>query len=103
MDNSRDEWSSVIQAIEDALPLYESTSDWISLGLAGPLRRRAVAFLRSHRREGVLASGVGRGVSSWMSFEDGLEDIVGLDRSIRLVRFASLSFARRFFPVNGAG
>src|SRR2546428_13202500 len=74
-DNSRVEWSGVVRAIEDALPIYESTSEWISLGLAGPLRRRAVAFLRSHRKEWVLDSGAGPGVSSRMLLEGGFEDI----------------------------
>src|SRR5437667_286338 len=34
LDNSRDEWSSVVRAIEDAVPMYESTSEWISLVLS---------------------------------------------------------------------
>ena len=101
LDNSRDEWSRVIRAIEEALPGYESTSDWISLGLAGPLRRRAVAFLRSHRREWVLDSGAGPGVSSRMLLEDGFKDIVGLDPSIRLLRFARSRLGRRFCPIIG--
>ena len=101
LDNSRAEWSGVIRAIEDALPIYESTSEWISLGLAGPLRRRAVAFLRSHRREWVLDSGTGPGVSSRMLLEDGFEDIIGLDPSIRLLRFAGSRLGRRFCPIIG--
>jgi ubiquinone/menaquinone biosynthesis C-methylase UbiE len=100
-DNTRDEWSSVVRAIEDALPVYESTSEWISLGLAGPLRRRAVAFLRSHRGEWVLDSGAGPGVSSRMLLEDGFENVVGLDPSIRLLRFARSRLGRRFCPIVG--
>ncbi len=83
------------------MPIYESTSEWISLGLAGPLRRRAVAFLRSHRKEWVLDSGAGPGVSSRMLSEDGFEDILGLDPSIRLLRFARSRLARRFCPIVG--
>ena len=101
LDNSGDEWSRVIRAIEDALPIYESTSEWISLGLAGPLRRRAVAFLRSHGREWVLDSGAGPGVSSQMLLDDGFENIVGLDPSIRLLRFARSRLGRRFCPILG--
>jgi demethylmenaquinone methyltransferase / 2-methoxy-6-polyprenyl-1,4-benzoquinol methylase len=101
VDNSRGEWSRVICAIEDALPIYESTSEWISLGLAGPLRRRAVAFLQSHRREWVLDSGAGPGVSSRMLMEDGFENIVGLDPSIRLLRFARSRLGSGFCPVVG--
>ncbi|OLD13043.1 MAG: hypothetical protein AUI50_01580 [Crenarchaeota archaeon 13_1_40CM_2_52_14] len=83
------------------MPIYESTSEWISFGLAGPLRRRAVAFLRSHRPEWVLDSGVGPGVSSRILLEDGFENIVGLDPSIHLVRFAKSRLGRRFCPVVG--
>ncbi len=101
LDISRDEWSSVIRAIEDAVPIYESTSEWISLGLAGPLRRRAVAFLRSHRREWVLDSGTGPGVSSRVLLEDGFENIIGLDPSIRLLRFARSRLGPRFCPIVG--
>src|SRR3989441_3406994 len=101
LDNSRAEWSSVVSAIEDALPIYESTSEWISLGLAGPLRRRAVAFLRSHRREWVLDSGAGPGVSSRVLLEDAFENIVGLDPSIHLLKFARSRLGRRFCPIIG--
>ena len=101
LDNSRDEWSSVVRAIEDALPIYESTSEWISLGLAGPLRRRAVAFLRSHRREWVLDSGPGPGVSSRMLLDDGFENIVGLDPSIHMLKFARSHLERSFSPIVG--
>lgn len=101
MDNSRDEWSSVVRAIEDALPIYESTSERISLGLAGPLRRRAVAFLRSHRREWVLDSGAGPGVSSRMLLEDGFENVVGIDPSVKLLRFARFTIGVRFCPIVG--
>jgi len=83
------------------LPIYESTSEWISLGLAGPLRRRAVAFLRSHRREWVLDSGAGPGVSSRMLLEDGFENVVGLDPSVHLIRFARSRLGRGFCPVVG--
>ncbi len=101
LDNSRDEWSSVVRAIEDALPIYESTSEWISLGLAGPLRRRAVGFLQSHRREWVLDSGTGPGVSSRILLEDGFENIVGVDPSIYMLRFARSRLGRRFSPIVG--
>jgi len=101
LDNTRDEWSSVIRAIEDALPIYEPTSEWISLGLAGPVRRRAVAFLRSHRKEWVLDSGAGPGVSTRILLEDGFENIVSLDPSIRLLRFARSRLAHRFCPIVG--
>jgi ubiquinone/menaquinone biosynthesis C-methylase UbiE len=101
LDKARSEWSSVVGAIESALPIYESTSEWISLGLAGPLRRRAVAFLRSHRREWVLDSGAGPGVSSRMLLRDGFENIVGLDPSIQLLRFARSRLGDKFCPIVG--
>src|SRR5438093_12068224 len=99
--NSRVEWSGVVRAIEDAVPIYASTSEWISLGLAGPLRRRAVAFLRFHQKEWVLDSGVCPGVSSRMLLVDGFENIVGLDPSMYLLRFAKSRLGRRFCPVVG--
>ena len=99
MDNTRDEWRSVVRAIEDALPIYESTSELISLGLAGALRRRAVAFLRSHRREWVLDSGAGPGVSSRMLLEDGFQNVVGVDPSVKLLRFARSTLGVRFRPI----
>jgi demethylmenaquinone methyltransferase / 2-methoxy-6-polyprenyl-1,4-benzoquinol methylase len=101
MDIGTREWSEVVRAIEDALPVYESTSEWISLGLAGPLRRRAIAFLRSHRREWVLDSGAGPGVSSRMLLQEGFENVVGLDPSLRLLRFAKSRLRTQFHPVVG--
>jgi ubiquinone/menaquinone biosynthesis C-methylase UbiE len=101
VNNSRDEWSSVVRAIEDALPIYETTSEWISLGVAGPLRRRAVAFLQSHRREWVLDSGAGPGVSSQALMNDGFENIVSLDPSIHLLRFARSHLGSGFCPIVG--
>jgi len=83
------------------LPIYESTSEWISLGLAGPLRRRAVAFLRSYQKEWVLDSGTGPGVSSRMLLVGGFENIVGLDPSMHLLRFARSRLGRRFCPIVG--
>jgi demethylmenaquinone methyltransferase / 2-methoxy-6-polyprenyl-1,4-benzoquinol methylase len=90
-----------VSAIENALPVYESTSEWISFGLARPLRRRAVGFLRSHRREWVLDSGAGPGVSSRMLLEDGFEFAVGLDPSIHLIKFARSRLGPDFHPIVG--
>lgn len=101
VDTNRDEWRNVIHAIEDALPIYESSSEWISFGLAGPLRRRAVAFLRSHRREWILDSGAGPGVSSRMLMQDHFENIVGIDPSIHLLKFARSRLGHRFSPIVG--
>ena len=99
MDNTTTEWSKVVRAIEDALPVYESTSEWISLGLAGPLRRRAITFLRSHRKEWVLDSGAGPGVSSRLMMRDSFENVIGLDPSITLLRFAKSRLQDQFHPV----
>ena len=101
VDNNTDEWSSVVRAIEDGLPVYESISEWISLGLAGPLRRRAIAFLLSHRKEWVLDSGAGPGVSSRMLQKGGFENVVGLDPSLTLLRFAKSRLGNQFHPVIG--
>lgn len=101
MDNTTGEWSKVVRAIEEALPVYESTSEWISLGLAGPLRRRAIVFLRSHRKEWVLDSGTGPGVSSRMILKDGFENVIGLDPSPTLLRYAKSRLSNQFHPVIG--
>lgn len=89
----------MVRAIEDSLPVYESTSEWISLGLAGPLRRRAIVFLRSYRKEWVLDSGAGPGVSTRLMMKDGFENVIGLDPSIALLRFAKSHLRDQFHPV----
>ena len=81
------------------MPVYESTSEWISLGLAGPLRRRAIEFLRSYRKEWVLDSGAGPGVSSRLLARDGFENVIGLDPSTVLLRFAKSRLRDQFHPV----
>jgi ubiquinone/menaquinone biosynthesis C-methylase UbiE len=101
MDDAGSEWWSIVRAIETALPVYESTSEWISLGIAGPLRRRAIAFLRSHRKEWVLDSGAGPGVSSRMLIQDGFENILGVDPSIHLLKFARARLGPQFCPILG--
>lgn len=101
MNFNQEEWHSVVQAIEDALPVYETTSEWISLGIAGPLRRRAVAFLRSHRKEWVLDSGAGPGVSSRMLIDDGFDNVLAVDPSANLLSFAKSHLGSQFHPIIG--
>jgi ubiquinone/menaquinone biosynthesis C-methylase UbiE len=49
----------------------------------------------------VLDSGAGPGVSSRMLLEDGFRNIIGLDPSIRLLRFARSRLGRQFCPIVG--
>lgn len=87
------------RAVEEALPFYESISEAISLGLAGPLRRRAIRRLEHSRKDWVLDSGTGPGVSSRMLIEDGFKNVIGLDPSLLLLRSTSSRLLDHFFPV----
>src|SRR5438874_8405881 len=99
--HARDEWSAVVRAIEIALPFYESISEIISLGLAGPLRRRAIRRLEKYRTDWILDSGTGPGTSSRMMLEDGFEKIAGLDPSQILLQHAKATLGPGFHPVLG--
>jgi len=91
----------VVRAIEHALPFYESISEIISLGLAGPLRRRAIRRLEKYRTNWILDSGTGLGTSSRMMLEDGFEKIAGLDPSQILLQHAKATVGPGFHPVLG--
>jgi len=99
--HATDEWNSVVRAIEHALPFYESISEIISIGLAGPLRRRAIRQLEGHRSDWILDSGTGPGTSSRMLLGDGFEKIVGVDPSSILLRYAKTVLSPGFHPVLG--
>ena len=91
----------MVRAIERALPFYESISEIISIGLAGPLRRRAIRELEEYRSDWILDSGTGPGTSSRMLLEDSFDKIVGLDPSPILIRHAKAALGLRFHPVLG--
>ena len=91
----------MVRAIEHALPFYESISEIISLGLAGPLRRRAIRRLEKYRTDWILDSGTGPGTSSRMMLEDGFEKIAGLDPSQILLQHAKATLGPGFHPVLG--
>lgn len=95
------EWKAVVRAVERALPLYESISEIISMGLATPLRRRAIRCLETYRRDWILDSGVGPGTSSRMMIEDRFEKIAGLDPSPILLQHAKAALGPKFDPVIG--
>lgn len=99
MSHTTDEWSEVKTAVEQALPFYESISEAISLGLAGPLRRRAIRRLEDSRNEWVLDSGTGPGVSSQLMLSDGFERVIGLDPSLSLLRSAKHRLNDNFYPI----
>ena len=101
MNHSSDEWNAVKRAIEQAIPFYESISEAISLGLAGALRRRAIRRIESSRKDWVLDSGTGPGVSSRMMLEDSFDKVVGLDPSLTLLRYAKVRLTDCFYPVLG--
>ena len=99
--HTRDEWTDVKKAVEQALPFYESISEIISLGLAGPLRRRAIRRLETGRNDWVLDSGTGPGVSSRMLLDDGFEKVIGLDPSLILLGSTKNCLSDGFYPVRG--
>ena len=99
--HTTDDWSAVVRAIERAVPFYESISEIISLGLAGPLRRRAIRQLEKYRTDWILDSGTGPGTSSRMMLEDGFGKIAGLDPSSILLQCAKAALGPSFHPVIG--
>ena len=70
------------------------------MGLAGPLRRRAIRRLSS-RKSWTLDSGTGPGVSSRMLIENGFEKVIGLDPSTILLRSAKARLTDCFYPILG--
>lgn len=79
--------------------MYEWVSEAISLGLAGPLRRRAIARIRSARGDWVLDSGAGPGVASRMMIADGFRKIVAVDPSRKLLQHAKTTLGEAIHPV----
>lgn len=69
------------------------------MGLAGPLRRRAIRQLERYRTDWILDSGPGPGTSSRMMLEDRFENIVGLDPSLTLLQHAKNALGPGFHPV----
>jgi ubiquinone/menaquinone biosynthesis C-methylase UbiE len=72
------------------------------MGLAAPLRRRAIRQLERCRTTWILDSGPGPGTSSRMLLEDGFEKVVGLDSSAILLGHAKTELGPNFHPVLGA-
>lgn len=101
MTHATNEWNAVVRAIERALPFYDSISEIISMGLAGPLRRRAIRQLEKYRTDWILDSGPGPGTSSRMLLEDRFENIVGIDPSLTLLQHAKNVLGPGFCPVMG--
>ena len=99
--HTSDEWKRIVRAIERSIPLYESISESISFNLAGPLRRRAIAFLNARHDEWVLDAGAGPGVSSRLLISQGFHKVVGLDPSRKLLMFAGSHFRNGLDPVVG--
>jgi ubiquinone/menaquinone biosynthesis C-methylase UbiE len=71
------------------------------MGLAGPLRRRAIRRLEKYRTDWILDSGPGPGTSSRIMLEDGFEKIAGLDPSPILLQHAKTALGPGFHPVLG--
>jgi demethylmenaquinone methyltransferase/2-methoxy-6-polyprenyl-1,4-benzoquinol methylase len=97
-DSGRDvnAWKDIVRAVERSAPVYECISEVISLGLAKPVRRRAISRLERNRNDWVLDSGSGPGTSTRLLARRGFRKIVAIDPSIRLLRSAKLQFPNDF-------
>ena len=69
------------------------------MGLAGPLRRRAIRQLENYRTDWILDSGAGPGTSSRMMLEDRFVNVVGLDPSLTLLQHAKNLLGPGFCPI----
>lgn len=88
---TRDTWRNVINAIEDAIPLYDRVNEIVSFGNADKARRFAVERLNLGRGSCVLDSGIGPGNTSKLllsRIEPQL--LVGLDGSIKQLKTAKV-------------
>lgn len=71
------------------------------MGIAEPLRRRAIHRLERYRTDWILDSGPGPGTSSRIMVEDGFQKISGLDPSQTLLQYAKIMLGPNFYPVRG--
>ena len=101
LSHTTDEWKRIVEAVESAVHLYESISEAISFGLAGPLRRRAIGWLTIFKEGWTLDLGSGPGVSTRLLLSQGFQKVVGLDPSQKLLKFAKSSAGSGFHPVVG--
>jgi demethylmenaquinone methyltransferase/2-methoxy-6-polyprenyl-1,4-benzoquinol methylase len=79
-------WHSVIQAIEKAIPEYDSVNERVSLGRAQETRDYAVEHLELQEGMIILDAGIGPGTMSQTILQQTTQlTIVGLDASLRLL------------------
>ncbi len=79
-------WQSVIQAIEKAIPEYDSVNQRVSLGRAQETRDYAVQHLKLEDGMLILDAGIGPGTMSQTMLQKTTNlTIVGLDASTRLL------------------
>jgi demethylmenaquinone methyltransferase/2-methoxy-6-polyprenyl-1,4-benzoquinol methylase len=79
-------WHSVIQAIEKAIPEYDSVNERVSLGRAQETRNYAVEHLELQEGMIILDAGIGPGTMSQTILQQTTQlTIVGLDASLRLL------------------
>ncbi len=93
------QWKNVVRAVEQASPVYDWISEVISLGLAGPLRQRAISQLGGRHDDWILDSGSGPGVATRLLSQNGFRKIVAVDPSIPLLRYARSKLPDSFHPV----
>lgn len=93
------QWENVVRAVEQASPVYDWISEVISLGLAGPLRQRAISRLGRSHDDWILDSGSGPGVATRLLSQNGFKKIIAVDPSIPLLRCARSKLPDSFHPV----
>jgi len=86
---------------QDALPITSLLASGYPWGLAGPLRRRAVAFLRFYRKNGSWIPALGPGVSSRMLSEMAFGTLWAWIHRFAFSDSARSRLARRFCPIVG--
>jgi demethylmenaquinone methyltransferase/2-methoxy-6-polyprenyl-1,4-benzoquinol methylase len=82
-------WQSVIRAIEEAIPEYDSVNQRVSLGRAQQARDYAARHLELQDEMMVLDAGIGPGTMSQSMLQQAKDlTIVGLDASTKLLNAA---------------
>lgn len=89
---SKDIWQKVIQAIEDATPLYDRVNEIVSLGNAQKARSYAIEKLELKNGVRILDAGIGPGNTSKLALSRADPALlVGLDESAKQLKTARMN------------
>ncbi len=82
-------WRKVVEAIEDAIPLYDEVNDLISFGKAQESRKFAIQRLELSDGDSILDGGIGPGTTSRLILTSVKPKLlVGLDGSVKQLKTA---------------